>query len=207
MSGTKELILSLLKSKGPTSIAELAAELGVTPVSIRHHLSSLLAEGLIAGEEVRHRVGRPHLVYSLTDAGQEHFPARYVRLSRRLLDELKATLEPDQIGAMFTRMATGIVADNADRLEGKSLEQKMALLVELLGEEGFMAAWNVVGERLELTEYHCPYLRIGQRHPEVCRIDHTLISQVLELPVERNACLLDGDDHCTFTIVPASAVA
>jgi DeoR family suf operon transcriptional repressor len=207
MSSTKETILNFLKSNGSTTIAELAAELGVTTVSIRHHLSSLLAEGLIRGAEERHGVGRPHLIYSLTDAGQERFPARYVRLSRRLLDELKATLEPDQIEAMFTRMAAGIVADNANRLEGKSLEEKLALLVEMLGEEGFMAAWNVVGERVELTEYHCPYLRIGQRHPEVCRIDHSLISQVLAMPVERNACLLDGDDHCTFTIVPAAAIA
>jgi predicted ArsR family transcriptional regulator len=98
------------------------------------------------------------------------------------------------------------VADNSHRLAGKSLEEKIGLVVDLLGEEGFMAAWKVAGERYQLTEYNCPYLQIGQRHPEVCRIDHTLISQALAVPVERNTCLLEGDEHCTFTITPDSLV-
>jgi predicted ArsR family transcriptional regulator len=134
----------------------------------------------------------------------ERFPARYVRFSGRLLDELKSTLASEDVEALFTRMAEGIVADNAHRLEGKSLEEKMALVVDLLGEEGFMAAWTVAGAQYRLTEYNCPYLRIGQKHPEVCRIDHTLISQALAVPVQRNTCLLDGDEHCTFTISPNS---
>ena len=202
MNSTRNLILKTLKSRGPTPIAELAMALGVSTVSIRHHLTSLQAEGLIAAGEARHGVGRPHLVYSLTQAGMERFPTRYMRLSGRLLEELKATLPPDQIEAMFTRIAESIVADNAHRLAGKSLDEKMALLVELLGDEGFMAAWNVAGQNWQLTEYNCPYFLIGQKHPEICRMDEALISQVLSLPVEKNTCLLDGDARCTFTITP-----
>lgn len=206
MSTTREEILRSLKSHGVATIAELALELGVTQVSIRHHLSGLQAEGLVGAQEARHGVGRPHLVYSLTESGMERFPTRYVRLSGRLLDELKTTLSTEQIEGMFSRIATSIVADNAHRLEGRTLDEKMELLVELLGEEGFMAAWNVVGETYQLTEYNCPYRRIGRKHPEVCQIDQTLISQVLALPVEKNSCLLDGDDNCTFTITPAQPV-
>ncbi|MBI3359539.1 MAG: ArsR family transcriptional regulator [Chloroflexi bacterium] len=206
MSATREVILKTLKSRGTMTIADLAASLGVSPVSIRHHLSSLQAEGLIAAEEARHGVGRPHLVYSLTEAGLERFPAKYVRLSGRLLDELKATLPTTAIEAIFERMAESMVADYAHRLAGKSLDQKMSLLVEMLGEEGFMAGWNMVGETYQLTEYNCPYFRIGQKHPEVCRIDQTLISHVLELPVEKNSCVLDGDERCIFTIVPTRSL-
>ena len=202
MNTTRESILSTLKAQGSATIAELAAAVGLTTVSIRHHLSGLLAEGLIVAEEERHCIGRPRMVYSLTEAGMERFPAKYVRLSGRLLDELKSTLATEDVEAMFTRIAASIVADNAHRLTGKSLEEKMALVVDLLGEEGFMAAWKVAGERYQLTEYNCPYLRIGQRHPEVCRIDQTLISQALAVPVERSSCLLEGDEHCTFTITP-----
>jgi predicted ArsR family transcriptional regulator len=202
MNSTRETILSTLKSSGPSTIVDLVASTGVTTVSVRHHLSSLQADGLVRAEEARHGVGRPHLVYSLSEAGLEQFPARYVRFSGRLLDELKSTLATEDVEAMFTRIAENIVADNAHRLAGKSLEEKMALVVELLGEEGFMAAWTVAGQNYKLTEYNCPYLHIGQKHPEVCRIDHTLISQALALPVQRSACLLEGDEHCTFTISP-----
>ena len=177
MSSTHDEILRTIKTQGRASVAEMAQRLAISPISVRHHLSTLQAEGLVKSSEVRQGVGRPRLVYALTEAGQERFPARYVRLSERLLDELKSTLPPQALEDMFTRMAEGMVAEYAARLEGKNTDEKMALLMELLGTEGFLAQWNRTGETISLTEYSCPYLRIGQRHPEVCAIDQTVIQQ------------------------------
>jgi DeoR family transcriptional regulator, suf operon transcriptional repressor len=205
MSTTREQILNHIKSRGQTTTAELAETLAISAVSVRHHLSSLMAEGLIRSQEIRHGVGRPHLAYSLTDAAQERFPAKYMRLSGRLLDELKASLPPQALEEMFARMAGGMVAEYQTRLQGRTLEEKMDLLMELLGTEGFMAHWNRTGETISLTEYHCPYLHIGQRHPEVCAIDETVIRQVLNADVHRTTCVLHGADHCVFVITPEKA--
>ena len=202
MSSTHDEILRTIKTQGRASVAEMAQRLAISPISVRHHLSTLQAEGLVKSSEVRQGVGRPRLVYALTEAGQERFPARYVRLSERLLDELKSTLPPQALEDMFTRMAEGMVAEYAARLEGKNTEEKMALLMELLGTEGFLAQWNRTGETISLTEYSCPYLRIGQRHPEVCAIDQTVIQQVLNANVEKTTCVLDGADRCVFVISP-----
>jgi DeoR family transcriptional regulator, suf operon transcriptional repressor len=202
MSSTHDEIFRAIKGQGRVTVAELAVRLNITPVSVRHHLSSLQAEGLVKSSEVRRGVGRPRLVYTLSEAGQERFPARYLRLSERLLDELKSTLPPRALEEMFTHMAEGMVAEYAARLEGKSIEEKMALLIELLGTEGFLAQWNRTGETISLTEYSCPYLRIGQRHPEVCAIDQTVIQQVLNANVEKTTCVLDGADRCVFVISP-----
>src|SRR5262245_58261363 len=109
MNSTRDQILNTLKSRGQTTIVELAEGLGISPVSVRHHLSALQAQGLIRATEVRHaeraRAGRPQLAYSLTDAALERFPAKYMRLSERLLDELKAALPPEAIERMFSRIA------------------------------------------------------------------------------------------------------
>ena len=202
MSSTHDEIMRIIRAHGRVTVSELAEQLGVTAVSVRHHLSSLQAEGLVKSAEVRQGVGRPHLVYSLSEAGQEHFPARYARLSERLLDELKSTLPPRALEDMFARMADGVVAEYAARLAGKTTEEKMALLMEMLGTEGFLAQWNRTGETISLTEYSCPYLRIGQRHPEVCAIDQTVIQHVLNANVEKTTCVLDGADRCVFVISP-----
>src|SRR5579859_2317342 len=200
MSSTHDEILRIIRAKGRVTVTELAVHLNVTQVSVRHHLSSLQAEGLVTSSEVRQGVGRPHMVYTLSAAGQERFPARYARLSERLLDELKTSLPPQALEDMFTRMAEGMVAEYAARLDGKTMEQKMALLIEMLGTEGFLAQWNRTGKTISLTEYSCPYLRIGQRHPEVCAIDQTVIQQVLNANVEKTTCVLDGADRCVFVI-------
>ncbi|MBL8057786.1 MAG: hypothetical protein JNK29_13875, partial [Anaerolineales bacterium] len=180
--------------------------LGLSPVSIRHHISALQADGLLRSVEVRRGVGRPHLAYSLTDAAQERFPAKYLQFSERLLDELKASLPPEAIEAIFTRMAEGMVAEYSRRMQGKRLEEKMELLVEMLGAEGFMAKWNHTGETIQLTEYKCPYVRIGPRHPEICTIDQAVIRQVLDASVEKTNCVLTGAERCVFVIRPQALI-
>jgi predicted ArsR family transcriptional regulator len=202
MSTTREQILRHIRVNVQANIAELAEVLGVSPVSVRHHVSALQADGLVRSVEVRHGVGRPHLAYSLTDAAQERFPAKYLQFSERLLDEMKSSLPPQAIEAIFTRMAEGMVAEYAAKMRGRSLEEKMELLVELLGAEGFMAKWNRAGETIQLTEYNCPYVRIGQRHPEICTIDQAVIRQVLDADVEKTNCVLNGAERCVFVIRP-----
>ena len=71
MSSTHDEILRAIKTQGRTTVAELAARTQITSVSVRHHLSTLAAEGLVKSTEVRQGVGRPRLVYSLSEAGQE----------------------------------------------------------------------------------------------------------------------------------------
>jgi predicted ArsR family transcriptional regulator len=205
MSSTREQILRTIKAHNQATVAGLAETLHISAVSVRHHLATLQAEGLVRSSEVRHGVGRPHLAYSLTEAAQERFPARYMRLSGRLMDELKASLPPQALEEMFTRMAEGMVAEYAERLSGKSLDEKMNLLMELLGTEGFMARWNKTGETISLTEYSCPYLAIGHRHPEVCAIDQTVIQQVLNADVQKTTCVLNGADRCVFVITPGQS--
>lgn len=205
MNGTRQEVLRQLKAKNQVTIAELAGHLQISPVSVRHHLSALQAEGLVQAVEVRRGVGRPHMVYSLTDKAQEHFQTKYFQFSERLLDELKSTLPPEAIETIFTRMAEGMAAEHAQKMQGRSLEEKMEGLVSLLGAEGFMAKWNRVGETIMLTEYNCPYVRIGQRHPEICTIDQTVIRQLLSADVEKTNCVLNGAERCVFVIRPQVA--
>jgi predicted ArsR family transcriptional regulator len=205
MNTTRDQILHAIKSRRQAAVAELAEALGISTISVRHHLSALQAEGMVQSAEVRRGVGRPHLMYSLTEAALERFPTKYVLLSERLLDELKASLPAPAIETIFARMAEGVVAEYATKLQGKPLKEKMELLVEMLGAEGFMAKWNQTGETISLTEYNCPYIRLGQRHPEVCAIDRTIISQVLEADVEKTACVLSGGEHCAFVITPGKS--
>jgi predicted ArsR family transcriptional regulator len=202
MSGTREKILNFLRQQASVSVNELAGATGLTAVSIRHHLSALQAEGLVSAATSHSGVGRPKLLYALTQAALERFPTKYLRLTDRLLDEMKVSMTSPMIERMFAAIAQDMATGHASKFEGKTLEEKIDVLVGVLGEEGFMAAWNKVGDVYHLMEYNCPYFVIGQRHPEVCTIDQTLISQVLGEAVQKTTCLLNGDQRCVFVIRP-----
>jgi len=200
MNDTRWTVLEAIKAQGQATVASLAETLGVTAISIRHHLNSLQGEGLVKVEIERQGVGRPRHLYSLTEAAQRYFPNKYHILVERLLDELKATLPPDQIGAIIDKMAANVAAQYAGSPATGTMEERLQHLVTVLGAEGFMAAVQRVDNQTVLTELNCPYMYVGQRHPEVCRIDHTLIQSVLGVDVEQKSCVLNGDRSCTFSV-------
>lgn len=199
-SETRETILRTLRSRGNCTVKDLAQAAGISPISVRHHLSSLQANGLIQQEEVRHGVGRPHYLFSLTDEAHELFPTRYFRLTNRLLGEIKDVLPIGSIEGLLSGVAESMAHDYASQLEGLPLERRLERLTELLDEEGFSAEVEKRGEEFIIRELSCPYYQIGQQHPEVCMIDQAFIARALSVPVERVRCLLEGDAHCAFSI-------
>jgi DeoR family transcriptional regulator, suf operon transcriptional repressor len=204
-TGTRDTILRTFRTQRKCTIADLAVAAGVSPVSVRHHLANLQAEGLIQAEEVRHGVGRPRLVFTLSEAGLDLFPSRYFRLTKRLLDELKSRMPEAEVGEVFSGVAQAMAETYGSQLAGLPLPQQLQRLTELLSEEGFDADVQVDGDKVVIRELSCPYFRIGRQHREICMIDQSFIATALSLPVEKVTCLLDGDVNCTFSVAIESS--
>ncbi len=199
-SETRDVIIRTLRANGRCTVKELAEAAGISPVSVRHHLAALQADDLIHSEEVRHGVGRPLHVYSLTEDAHELFPTRYFRLTNRLLGEIKENLTDEALRVLLSNVADSMASTYASQLEGLPLEQRLRRLVELLDEEGFSAEVERRGGELMIREMSCPYFQVGVHHPEVCTIDQAFIAKALSLPVSRIRCVLDGDAHCAFSV-------
>jgi DeoR family transcriptional regulator, suf operon transcriptional repressor len=200
MKSTRERILTTLVSQPRSTINELAEAVGINAISVRHHLTSLEAEGLVTAEEERHGVGRPRLVYFLTEKGLERFPTRYLRLTNLLLDQIKESLPSTTVTNIFTQMATDMADSATQKAKYLSTEGKLDLVKELLAQEGFQVEWEKIDNQYQIHEITCPYYHIGQSHPEVCAVDQTVISKILSIPAEKINCVLHGDAHCTYII-------
>jgi predicted ArsR family transcriptional regulator len=200
MKSTRERILHTLLNHPRASINELADSVGINAISVRHHLTSLQAEGVVTAEEERHGVGRPRLVYFLTEKGMERFPTRYLNLTNRLLEQLKESLPPQTVQRIFTDMAENLAADFSADTHAMTIEERLDYMKEMLTKEGFSISWEKRGNLYEINEITCPYYQVSQNHPEVCSIDQTLISAVLKIPVEKVKCILHGDSRCSYII-------
>ena len=200
MVDTRHAVLDHIRVNGQGTVQSLADALGISPISVRHHLTSLQAEGLIRVDLDRQGIGRPKHLYFLTERAEPTLPNQYHTLALRLLDELKASLAPAQVEAIIDRIAATVAARYGDSPLGGTLEQRLAHLVAVLGAEGFLTEVCHVDDQLVLTSSNCPYTSIGQQHPEVCRIDTTLIQTVLGVNVEQTSCVLHGDRNCAFLV-------
>ena len=200
MTSTRERILQVLLNHPKSTISELATAVNINGIYVRHHLISLQAEGAISAEEIRHGVGRPRLVYSLTEKGVERFPTRYLRLTNRLLDQLKTTMTSDQFSHLFSQMANDMTSSYVEQTRKMNVEERLEFIKNLMSEEGFSMEWEKIGDHYHIKEITCPYYLVGQAHPEICTIDQTLISRILDIPVEKIQCMLSGDNRCTFNL-------
>lgn len=200
MKSTRERILQTLLENPRTSITDLAEAVGINPISVRHHLSSLENDGLVDWDEERHGVGRPRLVYFLTETGQERFPTRYFRLTNQLLEEMKKSLPEETVRKIFSNMADTLSSEQSKRANSLPIEERLNILKEFLTTEGFVIEWDKDEENYYIREITCPYFHVGQSHPEVCQLDQTIISNILNIPARKINCILQGDHHCAFVI-------
>lgn len=201
-AGTRDKVLKTLLVHPRRTINELADEVGISPISIRHHINSLMADGLVSSDEERHGVGRPRQVFLLTESGVEQFPTRYVRLTIRLLEQLKETMPATMVKQLFTQMAQELAKDLAidANLNSLSMLERLDLVKTILQQEGFTIEWEQQGDQYLIREVSCPYYHVGQDHPEVCAVDQILISTMLSSPAAKIKCILNGDTHCTYVV-------
>ena len=107
MQAVRQRIIEIIKAQGSATVAELAENLEMAQVSVRHHLDILIGEDLVFAAGVRRRegAGRPSQVYELTAEAAKFFPQRNTILAADMLDELKTTLPPQELRELLLRLA------------------------------------------------------------------------------------------------------
>ena len=207
MKSTRDRILQTLLRQPRRTINELAEAVSINPISVRHHLTNLQMEGLVSAEEERHGVGRPRLVYALTEDGMEKFPTRYLRLTTRLLAQMKESMPGPIVTKLFSQIADDLASEYSEQMRGLSMEERLDFVKEMLAEEGFTVEWEKKDDEYQIHEISCPYYQIGVAHPEVCTVDQDLISKMLAVPANKIECILSGGAHCTYVVQSGQSTA
>ena len=200
MKSTREKVLYTLVTKPRSTIVEIAKSVGINAISVRHHLTSLQADGFVDAEEERHGVGRPRLVYFLTESGQENFPKRYFRLTNHLLKQMKKTLSDKDFKKIFKNMADDLTKEYEPKIAKLDFEGRLDLLKSVMDNEGYDIHWVKSNNEYEIQEVACPFYQIGKDHPEICLFDQTLIANMLLISEKDIIQTKHGDNHCSFKI-------
>jgi predicted ArsR family transcriptional regulator len=204
MQSTRQEILEILKEEQQATVEDLADRLELTPMTIRHHLNVLQAQNLVVASKVRRsqRVGRPRLVYTLTDSADDLFPQSYGELARHLVSEVKETVGEEETRAIFRRIADRIVNEAPAPVGGQSFEERMEQVTGFLESLGFILRWEKTDEGYIFMNINCPYRRVASVHGELCAMDTMLLTGLLGVEPKRLGSLREGDTACSALIVP-----
>jgi predicted ArsR family transcriptional regulator len=134
----------------------------------------------------------------------EHFPTRYLRLTTRLLSQMKESMPGPMVSQLFGQIAEDLANEYTADMKNLNMEERLEFVKDMLAQEGFTVEWEKKDGKYQIHEISCPYYQIGVTHPEVCTVDQTLISKLLALPANKVQCILDGGAHCTYVVEAAS---
>jgi predicted ArsR family transcriptional regulator len=206
MQATRERILNILKERGQVTVDELSRELGLTAVTVRHHIDILRGERLVAAPLALRRKapGRPKHVYTLTEKASTLFPKRYGHLVGHILDEVRARFSPGEVDQMMRRIGERIASQAALPI-GDDFEARLTAVVEFLDGLGYMAHWEREQEQGDDGDYllyiaNCPYERASRQDRTICDIDLAMLTRLLGASPRRVTWAAQGDYQCTYAV-------
>lgn len=205
MQATRERILNILKERGQATVNELSRALDLTTVTIRHHLDTLRREKLVAAPTVRHRKvpGRPQHVYTLTEEASDFFPKKYERLVHLLLVEMRKYVSQSELEEIMLCIGRGM-ASAAVIPPDADFEERLTSAVDFMDRRGYMAHWEKGDDSNYLLHIaNCPYESVAQQHSEVCKIDRTLLIELLGPTLADIGRISEPPHHCTYVIRPS----
>ena len=160
-------------------------------------------------------MGRPQHVYQLSPKGREQFPNQSDEFVISFLDTLVNNLGYEQASSILQKHWQRKSLSYREQLGDGSLPERVAKLVELRRQEGYMAEFQLVpnsntdepAQRFILTEHNCAIAQVANSFPTVCGHELEMFATALgDCRVERTHSIVAGEHLCGYLISPKIAV-
>jgi predicted ArsR family transcriptional regulator len=197
-------VVQTILQNGPSTAADLARLLDLTPAAVRRHLDHLVEEGTVSAAEQRvygtRGRGRPARVFKLTESGRDGLDHQYDDLAVDALRFLAETQGEDAVVAFARRRVAFIERDYAEVSTARPDLTPAEALAEVLTQGGYAAGVRQIPIGDQLCQQHCPVAHVATEFPQLCEAETEAIGKVLGRHVQRLATIAHGDGVCTTCI-------
>jgi predicted ArsR family transcriptional regulator len=207
---TRERVVRSILVNGPSTAADLAERLDLTPAAVRRHLDHLLARGVLEMRQPRPTAargrGRPAKLFAITEAGRDHFDQQYDDLAVQALRYVAETGGDEAVLEFARRRVAFIERDYAAVTAAEPELTPAEALARVLSSEGYAASvrslplLDGLAAAEQLCQQHCPVSHVAHEFPQLCEAETEAIARVLGRHVQRLATIAHGDGVCTTCI-------
>ena len=186
---SRQKILAHLRKSGSASARELARTLRMSEANVRHHLRHLASDGRVTVTSPRmNERGRPEKVYRLSAALE----------GNNLAALTDALLSVESQKSKVENLANHIL--NAEQFTNLPIAKRLALLVEKLNAMHYQSRWEAGAEGPRVLFGRCPYAAVIEKHPELCRMDVSVLGSALGREVKQLGKIEKGMGMCVFMV-------
>ncbi len=201
LSPTQRHVLEVVKRHGEVTPDELADALDISSSAVRQHLTALRSAGLVVSHKDHGHVGRPAERYRATTLAEPLFAPASDRLPIELLEHVEAE-EPELITRVFDRRRRKMVDEVANRFTDKTIDEQVAVLTELLDEQGYLADFEAVtDDHFRINLHNCAIWGVANRYPQACASELDYLRALIpDAQVQRVTHKTSGAHTCAYDI-------
>ncbi len=200
IQSTRQQILEYLQRHGRATVKELGNLLELTSTGIRQHLTVLERDGLVDSREERGRVGRPTLVYSLTEKADALFPKTYDALAIVLLEEIRSSQGNERLHELLRQVAERMAAPYSERMDGKPLAERVRETAAVMEEQGCVVDCRRADADYYIDEFTCPFPKVAQQDHAICVLHVDFIRILTGADTRLTESLLRGQRACSHRV-------
>jgi predicted ArsR family transcriptional regulator len=203
---SKRRLLMRLKTRGPATIAELAADLRLSGEAIRQQLAPLERELWIEREALppSGEPGRPPGRYRLTLKGEGLFPKQTGTLAVAFADAIREEMGDQALEQILAHVTDARVLGLQGNRTGTGpeapLSEKVGSLRGIYGNDDAFVDVEKVHDGYRLIERNCPFLDVALARPVLCSSTVTTLTRLAGRKVVREERFQDGHGFCAFRI-------
>lgn len=185
--------------RGCNTIEALAAVLGMTDNAVRFHIALLERAGIVcrAGTVRDGRVGKPAVIYALTESAEEMQSRAYTPVLAACVGELVDRLSGAELSVFLEGVGHRLAADLPTPRE--DLDSRVKNAAEILEALGGVVAVTSTEDGTMIQGHGCPLGGVVAREPATCTIVRALLDNLIGTQVAE-LCEHTERPQCRFLV-------
>ena len=200
-------IVNMLKRTHGLAVRELADRLGMSYMGVKDLCVDLEKRGFLDTWRQPQKVGRPLMLYRLTQRAHELFPTASNPMTIEILESAQKLFGP----ATAEKLLLTVFKNKTDfykaRIKGTTLAERAKWLARLRDHDGCMSDCESAEGTVRIVEHHSPILDVMRAFPIVEKLEGEMFARLLAAPVRREETSVSGLYCATFFCGNADASA
>lgn len=200
----QKILHFLVKDKEGMTVDQFSKLLEISRSAIHQHMTVLERDGFVRKSASMQTGGRPGTTFVLTEKGIHIFPKHYSLFAQMMINLVKQKLGSEELIKFLKELGVSLSETRKDALKNKPIDEKIKMTVAIMQELGYEAQVTEgdPGQNLMIDAYNCVFHDLAYHDTDVCEMDLSLLSSLLDSKIEHTCCMAKGESRCRFKVQP-----
>ncbi len=191
-------VVNALKRTHGLPVRDLAAKLGMSYMGVKDICTDLEKRGFLDTWRQPQKMGRPLMLYRLTQRAHELFPIASNPMTIDLLECAQKLFGQTAAEKLLLVVFQKKTEHYKAKLKGTTVAERAKWLARLRDHDGHMSDCETTAGEVRIVEHHSPILDLLRAFPIVAKLETEMLARLLGAAVRREESSVSGLYWVTF---------